>query len=115
MYLKYVRYVNISELPVFGYNLLSQKNNTAVEFYIIPAPEILHCSTHTNMPIFVLEKTPFPMDEKFNGPNPFQTQTEMKNSHFSHNDQVLRDPSHMSHMPLLEALRQAKVPCLNLR
>jgi hypothetical protein len=59
-----------------------------VQFYIIPAPEILDCSAHTNMPIFAQEKTPFPMDKKLNRPNIFQTQTEMKNSHFSQNDQI---------------------------
>jgi len=65
-----------------------------VEIYIIPASEILDWSAHTKMPIFVLEKTPFPMDKKLDGPNPFQTQTAMKNSHFSQNDYVLyeRDP-----------------------
>jgi len=49
-----------------------------VEIYIIPA--------HTKMLIFVLEKTPFPMDKKLDGPNPFQTQNAKKNSHFSQND-----------------------------
>jgi hypothetical protein len=54
-----------------------------VEIYIIPASEISDWSAHTKTPIFVLEKTPFPMDKKLDGPNPFQTQTAMKNSHFS--------------------------------
>jgi len=35
-----------------------------VEIYIIPAPEILDWGADTKMLIYVLEKTPFPMDKK---------------------------------------------------
>lgn len=57
-----------------------------VEIYIIPAPEILDWGADTKMLIYVLEKTPFPMDKKWDGPNPFQTQAAKKNSHFSQSD-----------------------------
>jgi hypothetical protein len=57
-----------------------------IEIYIIPASEILDWSAHTKMPIFLLEKTPFPMGKKLDGTNSFQTKTAMKNPHFSQND-----------------------------